>query len=40
MAPFFPHLYGNLDPSIAEAAIALPWDDTLKAHVFPQWMEA
>ena len=36
----FPHLYSHLDPSIAEAAIALPWDDTLKAHVFPQWMEA
>jgi len=36
----FPHLYGPVDPASANAAIALPWDDTSGAHLFPEWLEA
>ena len=36
----FPHLYGTLDPTTAEAVTPLPWDDSIQAHLFPQWLEA
>jgi uncharacterized protein (DUF952 family) len=30
----FPHLYGTLNPALALAAVALPWDGT--QHIFPK----